>query len=329
MTTAQPSHNAGATNPSRIGPLIEHPHGDVHAVHLGPERLLDAARALVSDAPGPKAVSAQKFLTAAAAHGLDLDNTWGVMDNAGKVRHVALATPGSGRTHMMFTSPAKTDIDANELSVAIDASCRAIRAHGLAQALLEPADSVQADAFLSAGFIKLAVLGYLRRKNPRSRPRTVNPPTLPHGVAIETWKPGADDDFITALDRSYVETLDCPELCGLRETRDVLDSHKAAGIFEPSLWWLVRHHGEPQGAMLFSPGHGHAHIELVYLGIAPPLRGKRLGATLLEYGLRILAGRKEPSITCAVDQRNKPAKRLYRKAGFEQFAERAAFIRPV
>jgi ribosomal protein S18 acetylase RimI-like enzyme len=309
--------------------MVEPKPGAVHAIHLGPDRLLDAARALVSDAPGPRAASAQKFLAAAASHGLDLDNTWGVIDQAGAVRHVALATPGSGRTHMMFTSPAKTDIDANELSVAIDASCRAVRAHGLAQALLEPGDTVQAEAFLRAGFMKLAVLGYLRRKNPRARSRTLSIPSLPHGVTIENWTPGADDEFIKALDRSYVETLDCPELCGLRQTRDVLESHKAAGVFEPSLWWIVRLHGEPQGAMLFSPGHGHAHIELVYLGIAPALRGKRIGATLLDYGLRALAGRKEPSITCAVDQRNKPARRLYRKAGFEQFAERAAFIRPV
>lgn len=309
--------------------MVDPKPGGIHAIHIGPDRLLDAARALVSDAPGPRAASAQKFLAAAASHGLDLDNTWGVIDQVGAVRHVALAAPGSGRTHMMFTSPAKTHIDAYELSVAIDASCRAVRSRGLAQALLEPNDTLQAEAFLRAGFMKLALLGYLRRKNPRVRSRTLSAPSLPVGVTIENWTPGADEDFIKALDRSYVDTLDCPELCGLRQTRDVLESHKAAGIFEPSLWWIVRHQGEPQGAMLFSPGHGHAHIELVYLGISPALRGKRLGATLLDYGLRALAGRQEPSVTCAVDQRNKPARRLYRKAGFEQFAERAAFIRPV
>lgn len=325
MTSAQPSPKLSPTS----GPVVESKRPGVHAVHLGPERLLDAARALVADSSGAKAASAQKFLAAAASHGLDLANTWGVMDQQGSVRHVALATPGSGRTHMMFTSPAKTDIDANELSVAIDASCRAVRAHGLAQALLDPSELTQAHAYLHAGFSKLAVLGYLRRKNPRAKSRDIAPPSLPRGVTIQNWTPGADDDFIAALDRSYVNTLDCPELCGLRETRDVLESHKAAGVFEPSLWWIVRAEGEPNGAMLFSPGHGGAHIELVYLGLSPALRGKRLGATLLEYGLRVLAGRKEPSITCAVDQRNKPARRLYRKAGFEQFAERAAYIRPV
>src|SRR5690606_29098186 len=136
-------------------------------------------------------------------------------------------------------------------------------------------------------------------------------------------------DFVVALERSYIDTLDCPELCGLRGTRDVLESHKAAGHFEPSLWWLVRLDGEPEGAMLYSPGHGEGHIELVYLGISPALRGKRLGKTLRDFGRRVIAERREPSGTCAVDQRNEPAKRLYRKAGFEQFAERVAYIRPV
>jgi len=175
----------------------------------------------------------------------------------------------------------------------------------------------------------LAVLGYLRRPNPRAKSKHLSPPALPAGVTIENWKPGSDDDFVAALEHSYIDTLDCPELCGLRSTRDVLESHKAAGVFEPLLWWLIRHEGAPAGAMLFAPGHGGAHIELVYLGVGPSLRGTGLGARLLDYGLRVIAGRREPAVTCAVDQRNEPAKRLYRKAGFEQFAERAAYIRPV
>lgn len=301
----------------------------VGAVHLGPNRLLDAARALVADSGAPSGANAQRFLSAAAAHGLDLANTWGVLDEKGAVKHVALATPGSGKTHMLFTSRAKTEIDAAALAIAIDASCRAVPLPGLAQALLEPGDTSQSHAFLSAGFRKLALLGYLRRKNPRTRARDAAPPQLPEGVTIETWRPGMDDEFALALDRSYVDTLDCPELRGLRSTRDVLESHKAAGAFEPSLWWIIHHRGEAQGAMIFAPSHDRGHIELVYLGFAPVLRGKKLGATLLEFGLRTVAGRREPAVTCAVDQRNEPAKRLYRRAGFVQIAERAAYIRPV
>jgi ribosomal protein S18 acetylase RimI-like enzyme len=328
VTTAKPIEPLDPRRPVRdLWPEPKSPL--IGAVHLGPERLLDAARALVADSGAPTGANAQRFLSAAAAHGLDLDNTWGVLDERGKVRHVALATPGSGKTHMLFTSRAKTEIDAAALAIAIDASCRAVAVPGLAQALLEPGDVAQSRAFLEAGFRKLALLGYLRRKNPRIRTRDTSTPALPEGVSLETWRPGMDDDFVLALERSYEDTLDCPELRGVRNTRDVLESHKAAGDFEPPLWWIIRLNGEPQGAMIFAPGQDHGHIELVYLGLAPPLRGKRLGALLLEFGLRMVAGRREPAVTCAVDQRNEPAKRLYRKAGFVQIAERAAFIRPV
>ena len=327
MTTAKPSPRVDLATPPTPGLVEPKP----QAIRLGPERLLEAARALVAEqaTPAPSAASAQRFLAAAAEHGLDLENTWGVVDQSGTVKHVALATPGSGRTHMVFTSPARTDIDAASLAVAIDASCRAVRTPGLAQALLDPGDATQADAFLRAEFTKLAVLGYLRKRNARARGRDLRAPTLPTGVTMDTWKPGMDPDFVAALEASYVDTLDCPELCGLRRTEDVLESHKAAGVFEPSLWWLIRHEGAPAGAMLFSPGHGAAHVELVYLGLAPSLRGMRIGRVLLDYGLRVVGERKEPAVTCAVDQRNEPARRLYRKAGFVQFAERAAYIRPV
>ncbi|MGP1308742.1 MAG: GNAT family N-acetyltransferase [Phycisphaerales bacterium] len=326
MTTAQPRPNLDPT--ARRDWIEPKPFG-VQAVRVERSRLLEAARALVADAPGPKSVSAERFLTAAAAHGLDLDNTWAVLNERGAIAEVALATPGSGRTHMLFTSPAKNQVEAERLAAAIDASCRAVQSAGLAQALLEPGQTVQAAAFERAGFRRLAALGYLRRANPRVRRVAPPPLNLPAGVTVEHWTPGADEDFALALERSYADTLDCPELCGLRDTHDVLESHKAAGVFDPTLWWLVRVDGEPQGAMLFAPGHGGAHIELVYLGVAPAARGTGLGKTLLAHGLGVLAGRPEPSVTCAVDQRNEPAKRLYGRAGFVEFAERIAYIRPV
>ena len=50
----------------------------------------------------------------------------------------------------------------------------------------------------------------------------------------ETVELGQQVDL--ALDRSYVDTMDCPELCGMRATADILASHKATGEFDPSLW---------------------------------------------------------------------------------------------
>lgn len=331
MTTAHP------TPPDHLRSLAGLDAAQPSAVptRIGREHLLEAAGELVAEVEPDRKAGGKRFLDAAREHGLDLSNFWGVFDAHGRVRHVALAAPGSGRTHMCFTSQVKSDADANGLASALDAACKALATPGLAQALLDDASPLSL-AFERAGFRRLATLGYLRRRSPRVRKQAHAPAgsdaafaDLPEGVTVEQWREGMDDEFMLALDRSYADTLDCPELCGLRETADVLASHKAAGEFHPALWTLVRDRGEPAGAMLFSPHSQHTHIELVYLGIAPSLRGKGLAKLLLEHGLRALQKRPERVVTCAVDQRNEPAKRLYRNAGFEQFAERVAYIRPV
>ena len=75
-----------------------------------------------------------------------------------------------------------------------------------------------------------------------------------------------------ALERSYVDTLDCPELCGLRVVDDVLESHRSVGVFDPGMWWLVMAEDEPEGCMLLSACPEQNAVELVYLGISPRLR---------------------------------------------------------
>lgn len=330
MTTAKPIQAQNLT------PMleVEAKPSLAQAVRIERDLVLEAAGALVAEVEPDRRAGGRRFLDAAREHGLDISNLWGVLDQGGQVRHAALATPGSGRTHMCFTSPVKTDLDANDLAVALDAACRSISGRGLAQSLLDSTDLVRGVAYERAGFTRLATLGYLRRRLTRTRAARGAPvyrsfADLPAGVRVENWRPGMDGAFIDALEASYADTLDCPELCGLRETTDVLASHKAAGEFHPSLWWLVRDGDAPAGAMLFSPSPQHSHIELVYLGVAPSLRGKGVAGALLESGLRALERRPERVVTCAVDQRNEPARRLYRRAGFEQFAERVAYIRPV
>jgi len=78
------------------------------------------------------------------------------------------------------------------------------------------------------------------------------------------------------------------------------------------------------------PATGSAgSVELVYLGLVPEARGRGLGRRLLEHGLALLKGRSERAVVLAVDERNTPAMKLYREAGFRPSLRRVAFIRPV
>lgn len=323
----------------------------VRAVRLGPADHLAAALRLVSDAAGNREQAARRFLASASSHGIDLSLMWGVLDPASQggraVRQVCLAVPGAGRTAMLFLSgpsgqaalPAE---ERRERVAAIDATCEGLaadplRRFRLAQALPEPSETWAVEALRAAGFIPVGELDYLQRPAPRARPRHApRPETLawPDGVTVcpvgAVERGDADRPrLIAALERSYQQTLDCPELCGLRETEDILDSHVATGEFDPSTWWIVLLHGEPHGCMLLSRLPEQGCVELVYLGLSPELRGRQIGSRLLEAGLAV-AMRSGPSpVSCAVDRRNVPAIRLYERLGFRSLSSRVALVRPL
>jgi ribosomal protein S18 acetylase RimI-like enzyme len=180
--------------------------------------------------------------------------------------------------------------------------------------------------FEAAGFLDLAQLSYLERPISRVSPL---PPRWPAGVRtrVEPYREALDGDLATILNLSYEETLDCPGLYGLRRTEDIIAGHKATGRFEPSLWTLLWVDEQPAGVVLINPFPGYKTSELVYIGLAPFARGRGLGRPLLRHGLCQLHGRRERSITLAVDQRNTPALALYASEGFRPAVQRVAMIR--
>jgi ribosomal protein S18 acetylase RimI-like enzyme len=290
------------------------------------------------------------MVSAAALHGIDLSLMWGTVDRRPdgrplRVRQVCLAVPGSGRTAMLVLSPPggrrQDDQEDEDRVASILATCaglaqenqRGARNVRLAQALPDPHDDWAVRAFLAAGFISVGDLAYLRAPIKR-RAKAATVPAWPDGITVRcvdgVGRGQADrEQLLKALDRSYIDTLDCPALCGLRDTEDILESHRATGIFDASLWWLVSLHGEPHGCMLLSHIPDHSCVELVYLGLSPDLRGRGLGARLLEMGMAASSSRAADHIACAVDLRNTPARRLYERVGFREFGHRAALVKPI
>lgn len=287
-------------------------------------RLAEAGRLLAG--PGADRAAGERFVIAARGHGVRLDECWGVSRTLGG-QYVAavLLVPGAGRTMMVYTSPQRGVGGSATVARLLDHACKAVAGGGIAQALLEPGESSSRIGFERAGFIFVGDLLYMRRA--WSEPAPERGVTWPAGIAVDPWRDGLEPDLAAALERSYEGTLDCPELCGMRETADVIESHRATGRFDPALWWLVREHGEPMGAMLLNPNPAQDHTELVYLGLAPGVRGRGLAGALLGLGLRALPGRAPRTALCAVDSRNTPARRLYERAGFREFARRSAFVR--
>jgi ribosomal protein S18 acetylase RimI-like enzyme len=340
----------GGGRPAPAGPSKPNPHPHPQppippVVRISRDLELTAAARLVGDAQGAAGAGARRMVTAAAIHGIDLSWMWGTVDRGGggraRVRQVCLVVPGSGRTAMCILSGpglGSPDIEHAERVACLRAAClhlqQQCRAGGrdirLAQALPEPAEEWAVCAYLDAGFVKVGDLAYLRRARTSNRAPAPTP-VWPAGVTVRQVTGFAPDRhfLLEALDRSYEQTLDCPELCGLRETADVLESHRATGVFDPKLWWLVFANDQPHGCMLLNRCPEQGTVELVYLGLSPDLRGKGIGGLLLQMGLARIDSSGGSPMTCAVDLRNTPALHLYQRLGFAEFGRRVALVRPI
>ncbi|MBM4108644.1 MAG: GNAT family N-acetyltransferase [Phycisphaerae bacterium] len=342
-------HTPGVDKPVAEGARI---------VRIGPDLLPAAARRLVPQRSSDVSAAARRFIDSAASHGIDLSLVWGALGEPGGgqggeavVRQAVLAVPGTGRTVAFFVSepPAGGDSDraeaARERSSLLEHACAWLAANMagrvcLAQMLPEPRDAWAPPALEGAGFRCVGSLKYMRRPaRLLDGERGAADPEWPDGVRVERFDRigggrDAEGDLVRALDRSYIGTLDCPELCGLRPTRDILESHRSTGVWDPALWWVAYLDDQPEGCLLMARCPETASSELVYLGLSPALRGKGVGPRLLALGVRALCtptpqGSPGVELVCAVDRRNTPALRLYERAGFRGYAERVAYVRPL
>lgn len=324
-----------------------------------PQRLphamrLEAALRLV-EGTGPAARQAARgIIDAGPNNGIAFDHAIATLDpDRGVVRELALGIPAPGRSLLVFLSRPEPGHDRPQERTAC------VRALGeylgtlpgrpihIAQALPSRSENWATSALEGAGWTIVGHLAYLRRPlGPEDAPKggflrhKAEPRVLPSGVELEPIAPPlpgtpTHDDLLAALEQTYAHTLDCPGLCGMRETGDIIASHAAIGRPELVLWSLVRHEGVPAGAVLLSCLPEQRCYELVYIGLGPTLRGRGLGEWLLrgaigQLGARLRQGgyRSGWSLTCAVDKANTPAMRLYERFGFVPFDHRVACVCP-
>lgn len=323
--------------------------------------ILAAAARLVSQQLPNRELAARRFVASAPTHGIDLSLLFGTFapgphpgSQPGN-RHlsqVALVVPGHGRTGMFFVSepeagrpetPGTPQADRARADrvACITAALEHLRTFlsqrvRLAQALPSPPDAWALDAYADSGFIHTGLLSYLRAplaSVPSSQLiwpegiRVVAASQIASAGSPASQRAELDSVLIRALERSYVETRDCPELCGMRDTADILASHRCTGQYDPRLWFIVLENQEPEGCMLLSRCPDQRSVELVYLGLSPRLRGRGIGKLLMQLAMQKLSGLPETELACAVDKRNTPALQLYRAFGLLPFSDRVAMVR--
>ena len=318
----------------------------IRAHHIPSVLWVSAAERLVAP-PGEKA-AAKRLVANAKAHNIDLNHLWGVIGttSAGQpmVRQVCLAVIGAGKTAMLFLSsprpnPAlgttETQIAEIRASISIALDQLRIVAPGrvtLAQTLLETNQTWGAEACEEAGMTFVGRLEYLRRPLTPADAR-IPDPEWPANITVRPitdpmdFSPTGDGTKLAAaLDASYIDTLDCPELCGKRSTHDVIESHQSAGVFDPNHWYIIEQDHAPVGCCLLTPSPDFHAIELVYIGLGPTARGLGLGRMVLRHAIKNISVLGATELTCAVDTRNTPALRIYESMGFTTFDARVGYI---
>jgi ribosomal protein S18 acetylase RimI-like enzyme len=180
----------------------------------------------------------------------------------------------------------------------------------LAQVVVKPGAPPPDDFWQAAGYRHAGDLCYVAI--PVGQSSRASNSELPFSLEIA---PPDDSRLAAILAETYRGSLDCPLVDGLREPTDVLAGYRTVGVYRPEWWLIARAHGQDVGCLIVADHPEQAHAELVYLGIAPPWRGRNWGRLLTAAALQLAAGVGRERLVLAVDERNGPARAQYAAAG--------------
>ena len=285
---------------------------------------LPIAVGMILGSPGRPAPAAQvaEFINSAISRRIEVQGIW-VAETGGRIVWAVLPILNPGRTLLLLTSQdmGSSNLPAGRLVREI---CHHFAGQGvhLAQVLLESQSHPARQFFAAMGFKEIAELIYLQGQVPRN---TVAP-AMPEHMRWLEYSPTTHAIFADAITRTYRDSLDCPDLSGLREIDDVIAGHQATGEFDPSGWQLLLEGDRAMGGFLLSRIPQSDAMELVYLGLPPEARGRGLGIFLMKQVFFLILQNQRRKLSLAVDSKNEPALKLYYRFGMRQVATRWAMI---
>mgnify|MGYP002622903306 CR=1 FL=1 len=190
----------------------------------------------------------------------------------------------------------------------------------LGQALLDDSQQQELADLVRNGFPELARLRFLQRSVRENAP-TRSEPNL---TAVPFTDDSARERFARIIERTYLDSLDCPELHRLRTGEEALASHALSGALVPSMWNVYSLDGKDVGLVLLGDHPDENACELVYMGLVTEARGRGLGEVLLGDAISRVQKHARETLFLAVDDRNIYAKALYDRCGFIEVSRKVA-----
>ncbi len=241
-----------------------------------------------------------------------------------QVQESMLLLHNAGATTSCLVTPPKDPTQCRRITSLIEDGIQSLQGRNstLAQTILGVDQPLLAEAFEHAGFTKLAILTTMDRlKSARLSKSTTNKLTfIPTSDVSET-------QIQTALQETYIDSLDCPKIHGLRHIRDIVEGHRGQGDHNAQLWTIAKLGDTTAGILLLNPVPNAGCMELAYLGTAPSARGIGVGDALVQLAIKQSQEYGLPKLTLAVDSENTPALRLYKRWNFLSIRQRLTMIR--
>ncbi len=249
-----------------------------------------------------------------------------VAQSGDRILYAVLPVPNAGRT-MLLMAPGRIPSLLHEraASVLINEIAAYYRQRGFefAQVLLDTAEHPLLPFYQAVQFQQMAELLYLQA----SAGRVARSLALPDGFFWTGYSATTHDQFAQTMSRSYIDSLDCPCLSGLRDIEDIIAGHKSAGEFNPSYWKLLCNNKNALGVLILAHLEGGEAMEVVYLGLVPSARGQDLADLLIRQAFSLSGAAGCQRIHLAVDSINAPALKLYYRHGFRRVQTRLALLR--
>jgi mycothiol synthase len=280
---------------------------------------------------------------------IDLSGLWVATTRRGRIAGAMLTQPLVGKAAAVWAPEVRRGWRRDNLAAAmVKMAVESFAARGfrLIQSVLEQSASPQARRDLEKGGLpRVTELLYLERSTAipldpaeissgcaklAGNAAAADPASGACSPADFTWRSfieTPEHEFRSTLQATYTGSLDMPELEGARSLDDILESYKSVGRFKAEHWRLGHIPGDPgaRAVLLLAEVPGRDVWEVIYLGLTPAARGRRLGRVVLEHALALARGQ-IGWLELAVDARNTPAIRLYYSAGFTACERRAIHL---
>jgi ribosomal protein S18 acetylase RimI-like enzyme len=241
------------------------------------------------------------------------------------LRAALTCLPMPGACGLVWPPRARPGIDPNPLQDRLlRHACAWMRACGvkLAQTLLCREEVHLGEALKRNGFTHITRLSYLRHD--LDLPRDVL--FAEERLSFQAYDRTEAGSFAATLERTYIGTLDCPEVNNVRTIEEVIRGHQAQGSFRARNWWMARERDRPVGVMMVTEAEDFPAWELAYFGVVPEARRRGIGREMLRKALFEARAAEARQLTLSVDNRNLPARNLYQRFGFEAYDGREVYL---